>query len=74
MESCNFLEVKDQTENRRFSVNIVPASFCTMRYINSPKYLENDEEFEDFKKKKIQETRTANVKFVRTLAESIPAA
>ena len=69
VESCNFPEVKDQTEDRRLSVNIVPARFCTMRYINSPKYLENDEEYEDFKKEKIQEPRTANVKFVRTLAE-----
>ena len=73
VESCNFPEVKDQTENRRLSVNIVPARFSTMRYINSPKYLENDEEYEDFKKEKIQEPRTANVKFVRLL-QSIPAA
>ena len=64
MDSCNFPEVKDQTEDRRFSVNIVPGRFCTMRYINSSKYLENDEEYEDFKKEKIQEPRTANVKFV----------
>ena len=34
-----------------------------------PEILENDEEYEDFKKEKIQELRTANVKFVRTLAE-----
>ena len=53
VESCNFPEVKDQTEDRRLSVNIVTARFCTMRYINSPKYLENDEEYEDFKKEKL---------------------
>ena len=69
VETSHFPEVKDRTEDGKLAIHIVGAKFCVMRYINSPDYGRNDEDYSRYISNKLPNPRRANVAFAEKTAQ-----